>query len=191
MLETISMGLVCLALNVYHEAKNQPLEGQFAVADVVMNRVADPRYPDTVCEVVKQGPVKESWRTRETPDPNDAEYFPVRHRCQFSWYCDGKSDKPRNQEAWLQAQTVAHVVATQGSPGLTGGATHYHADYVQPEWASTKTFTTKIGDHLFYRWELPILEKLPDEEIENSSEKTLDIHANEFIIEVELVEEMY
>lgn len=155
MLETLSIGLVCMALNVYHEAKNQSIEGMLAVGEVVLNRVKDDRYPNNVCEVVKQGPVRESWKTRQTPDPDDAKFYPIRHRCQFSWYCDGKSDKPFDKDAWVQAQAVASMLYHKGSPNLTNGATHYHADYVLPEWASSKTFTIKIGDHLFYRWEQP------------------------------------
>ena len=65
--EILSTALICLASNVYHEAKNQSIDGQIAVAEVVMNRVADTRYPNTVCEVVKQGPVRESWKTRKDP----------------------------------------------------------------------------------------------------------------------------
>ena len=155
MLETLNIGLVCMALNIYHEAKNQSADGMLAVGEVVLNRVVDDRYPDNVCEVIKQGPVRESWKTRQTPDPDDAVYYPVRHRCQFSWYCDGLSDKPYEEEAWKQAQQVAFMLYEHGKPNLTDGATHYHADYVKPEWAASKTFTTKIGDHLFYRWEYP------------------------------------
>lgn len=162
MLETLSIGLVCMALNVYHEAKNQPIEGKLAVGEVVLNRVKDERYPNNVCDVIKQGPVRESWKTRQTPDPDDAKFYPIRHRCQFSWYCDGKSDKPFDEEAWAQAQAVASMLYHKGSPNLTNGATHYHADYVLPEWAASKTFTIKIGDHLFYRWEKP--EKTIDKE---------------------------
>ena len=153
MLETLSIGVMCLALNVYHEAKNQDVNGMFAVADVVMNRVEDHRYPNSVCEVVKQGPTRESWKTRQTEDPNDAIYYPVKHRCQFSWYCDGKGDEPRNQDAWKKAQGVAMQVAHYGSAVSTGGATHYHAHYVTPAWAATKTKTAVFGDHIFYRWE--------------------------------------
>ena len=156
MIETLNIGLVCMALNIYHEAKNQPIEGMLAVGEVVLNRVQDERYPNNVCEVIKQGPVRESWKTRQTPDPDDAVFYPVRHRCQFSWYCDGLSDKPYEHEAWAQSQQVAAMLYQHGRPNLTAGATHYHADYVQPEWASSKTFTTKIGDHMFYRWEQPM-----------------------------------
>ena len=134
--------LVCLALNVYHEARDQPFIGQVAVAQVVMNRVDDERYPDTVCEVVKQGETY-AW----------TEDFPVRHRCQFSWYCDGKSDKPRDKYSWEQARTIAFGVYTGHLDDLVEGATHYHATYVHPEWAETKTKVAQIGDHIFYRWE--------------------------------------
>jgi len=95
--------LVCLALNVYHEARDQPFIGQVAVAQVVMNRVRDDRYPDSVCDVVKQGPTY-SWK----------QDFPVRHRCQFSWYCDGKSDKTPDQTAWQQAMLIAQGVGDGG-----------------------------------------------------------------------------
>ncbi len=134
--------LVCLALNIYHEARDQPFIGQVAVAQVVMNRVDDPRYPDTVCEVVEQGPTY-SW----TDD------FPVRHRCQFSWFCDGKSDKPRDNTAWDQSLLIAHGVMNGNLDDFVEGATHYHATYVWPEWAASKTPVVQINDHAFYRWE--------------------------------------
>ena len=138
----IAEALVCLALNVYHEARDQPFIGQVAVAQVVMNRVADDRYPDTACEVVMQGPTY-SWR----PD------FPVRHRCQFSWYCDGKSDKTPDTEAYEKALMIAHGVYYGNLDDFVEGATHYHATYVLPEWAETKTLVVQIGQHIFYRWE--------------------------------------
>ena len=119
--------LVCLALNVYHEARDQPFIGQVAVAQVVMNRVHDDRYPDDVCEVVMQGPTY-SWK----PD------FPVRHRCQFSWYCDGKSDATPDEGAWQQALTIAQGVHTGNLDDFVEGATHYHATYVLPEWAERR-----------------------------------------------------
>ena len=82
----------CLALNMYHEARGQGSAGLLAVSSVVMNRVRDKRFPNTICEVVHQGPTRESWKTRQTPDPNDAKFYPIKNRCQFSWYCDGRSD---------------------------------------------------------------------------------------------------
>jgi spore germination cell wall hydrolase CwlJ-like protein len=134
--------LVCLALNVYHEARDQPFIGQVAVAQVVMNRVEDTRYPNTVCEVVKQGPTY-GW----------AKGFPVRNRCQFSWYCDGKSDKAKDVDAWSQAMVIAHGVYNGNLDDFVEGATHYHAYYVKPAWAKTKTPIVRISDHVFYRWE--------------------------------------
>ena len=134
--------LVCLALNIYHEARDQPFIGQVAVAQVVMNRVYDDRYPDDVCGVVMQGPTY-SWK----PD------FPVRHRCQFSWYCDGKSDKTPDEGAWQKAMMIAQGVHTGNLDDFVEGATHYHAHYVYPEWAKSKTRTVRIDDHIFYRWE--------------------------------------
>jgi len=134
--------LVCLALNIYHEARDQPFIGQVAVAQVVMNRVDDDRYPDDVCAVVMQGPTY-SWK------PN----FPVRHRCQFSWYCDGKSDKTPDKTAWKQAMLIAQGVYTGNLDDFVEGATHYHATYVLPEWAESKVPVVQIAQHMFYRWE--------------------------------------
>ena len=143
----LETAFICLALNTYHEAKNQSLVGQVATAQVVMNRVADDRYPNTVCEVVKQGPHRPSW---ENPEKE----YPVKHRCQFSWYCDGKSDIPKNEKAWKKAQDYAYLVLyNRINLDVTEGATHYHATYVRPAWAKTKTRTTRIEKHIFYRWE--------------------------------------
>ena len=143
----LETAFICLALNTYHEAKNQSLVGQIATAQVVMNRVADKRYPNTICEVVKQGPHRPSW---ENPEKE----YPVKHRCQFSWYCDGKSDIPKNEKAWKKAQDVAFLVLYDKIKlDVTEGATHYHATYVKPAWAKTKKRTTQIEKHIFYRWE--------------------------------------
>ena len=139
----IETALMCLALNTYHEAKNQSMIGQVATAQVVMNRVEDSRYPNTVCEVVKQGP---KYKGSDVP---------VRHKCQFSWFCDGKSDEPRkDSKEWRMAQEYARIVLSGRIVlDVTEGATHYHATYVKPSWAKTKTRTTRIESHIFYRWE--------------------------------------
>jgi len=139
----IAEAIVCLALNVYHEAKNQSLSGQIAVAEVVMNRVADSRYPNNVCDVVKQG-LTYKW------NPG----FPIRNKCQFSWYCDGKSDVAKEKDAWEEALSVAKGVYHGYLDAYLEGATHYHAHYVNPSWAETKTYITRIDDHIFYRWDL-------------------------------------
>ena len=80
----------CLALNMYHEARSQGTAGLFAVSAVVINRVNDSRFPNSVCEVVYQGPTRESWKTRQHKDLPDykRQYYPVKNKCQFSWYCD-------------------------------------------------------------------------------------------------------
>tara|TARA_R100000988_G_C3879481_1_gene107607 strand:+ start:91 stop:522 length:432 start_codon:yes stop_codon:yes gene_type:complete len=135
--------LLCLALNTYHEAKNQSTIGMVATAQVVMNRVYDDRYPNTVCEVVYQGE-----HYKWNPD------IPIRHRCQFSWYCDGLSDTPKEKNAWEHALFVAHGVYYGKVDDLVEGATHYHAYYVTPDWASSKTYIARIDDHIFYRWDI-------------------------------------
>lgn len=143
--------LYCLALNIYHEARGSNLADQFAVADVVINRVNDRRYPDTICKVVYQGKQRPSWK-----DPNIM--VMVRNMCQFSWYCDGRSDTPNDIEAWKRAQTIAWSIVKWGDfRGLTEGATHYHTTAINPSWNKSKkgfsiTRIGQIGSHIYYRW---------------------------------------
>ena len=139
---------VCLAKNMYYEARNQGLAGQLAVSLVVMNRVKDDRYPNTICEVVEQGPVRESWK-------KNGVFYPIRNRCQFSWYCDGKSDEPKEPTTYgrLLDLSLDLVYDDLQVVDFTEGATHYHADYVYPAWRKSKTKTVEIADHIFYRWE--------------------------------------
>jgi len=147
--------LYCLAKNIYFEAKSEPIAGQYAVADVVLNRVKDSRFPKTICEVVYEGPLRESWQTKKQTDLDDAEriYYPIRDRCQFSWWCDGKSDNIKDGDAWRKAQEIAYrLVNDYKHRGLTEGATHYHATYVNPKWAPTLDLVGRIGTHIFYRW---------------------------------------
>ena len=122
----------CLALAIYFEARGEPFEGQMAVAQVVRNRVRDPRYPSSICAVVFQNANR-------------------RHRCQFSFACDGKSDRARDRVAWDRAVRIARLINTGPMRDLTVAATHYHADYVAPDWAGHLSQTVKIGRHLFYR----------------------------------------
>jgi spore germination cell wall hydrolase CwlJ-like protein len=146
----------CMAINIYHEARADNLAGQFAVADVVLNRVKDIRYPNTICEVVKQGAVKESWKTKQdsTLAPDQRQYNPIRNKCQFSWWCDGKDDTTHDIEAWRQSQDIAEKMVYIGMyRGITEGATHYHATYVSPRWAPTLDQVGRIGSHTFYRWQ--------------------------------------
>jgi spore germination cell wall hydrolase CwlJ-like protein len=149
----------CMARNIYFEAGNQSKAGMIAVARVVINRVQDRRFPDNVCDVIYEGPLRESWKTKQDPTLPEEErvYYPQRDRCQFSWYCDGKADEilsKQNNIAWRQAQDIAFLVLNFNKyNGIVDGATHYHADYVNPDWNKTITLITKIDDHIFYRWD--------------------------------------
>ena len=120
-------------MNIYWEARSEPVDGQIAVAAVTLNRVRDNRFPDEICDVVYQG-----GETR-------------RHRCQFSWWCDGKRDEPLETEAWLRANMLARLVHAGIVSDPTEGALWYHADYVDPFWADAKVKITKIGRHIFYQ----------------------------------------
>ena len=135
-------------MNMYHEARNQGTAGILAVSAVVLNRVNDHRFPDTICEVVEQGPTRASWQ-----DPMVR--FPIKNKCQFSWYCDGKSDVPHNKVDYQYFLELSTAILSYELPFLdiTDGATFYHADYVMPSWAKTKTRTIEIEDHIFYRWD--------------------------------------
>ena len=122
----------CLADAVYYEARNQPVLGRFAVADVVLNRVHDRRFPSTICGVVYQGQN-------------------VDFGCQFSFACDGSLNRNKEPEAWKRAERLADLIYRGFRPPVTGFATFYHADYVDPYWSSAFTQTHVIGDHVFYR----------------------------------------
>ncbi|WP_169816615.1 cell wall hydrolase [Rhodovibrio salinarum] len=122
----------CLAKTIYFEARGEPDAGKLAVGHVVMNRVASDDYPDTVCEVMQQGGEDNL------------------HRCQFSFYCDGRSDDPEDKAAWRHSQALARAVFWDFSPDPTGGARWYHADYVSPDWRNQFDKGPVIGQHVFY-----------------------------------------
>lgn len=144
-IEYESADLQCLAMNIYHEARSENLAGKYAVADVVLNRVRDDRYPNNVCLVVYQAEKKPSWK-----DPKVL--VPKRNRCQFSWYCDGRSDVATDVDAWEEAVYVAYRMLHVGKfRGLTEGATHYHTTFVNPYWAPSLQQVGTIGSHIFYR----------------------------------------
>lgn len=122
----------CLAEAVYFEARSEDLRAQKAVAEVVMNRVDSSRYPDTVCEVVNQGANK-------------------RHRCQFSYNCDGIPETINEMRAWKRAQGIAKEMVSADDRPLTHGATHYHTTAVRPFWSKSLVRTAKYGAHIFYK----------------------------------------
>jgi spore germination cell wall hydrolase CwlJ-like protein len=124
--------LTCLAQALYHEARGEGRAGQIAVAEVVLNRVESPRFPDTICGVVQEG----ADRGRG---------------CQFSFVCNGAMNARLEPAAWRRAQALAREMA-QGAPrALTEGATHFHAVRVSPSWARVYRLTAEIGAHRFYR----------------------------------------
>jgi len=133
--------LLCVALAVYFEARNQPPAGQIAVAYVVLNRVADPRYPSDPCDVVMEGPTH----------PNSPSNLPIRHRCQFSFFCDGLPEEITNMDAWREARMWSELAVNNAVDDVTYGATHYHTNAVWPFWAPYLTQTAVIEDHIFYR----------------------------------------
>jgi len=141
--------LSCLYENIYFEARNQPKAGQLAVMYVTLNRVDDPRFPNSICEVVRQGNHRPSWRDKDR-------MVPIKHQCHFSWYCDGKSDQINDYKTYEKIQVLVNdsLITVSKPIDITEGATHYHADYVSPSWANTKTKTVEIEDHIFYRWEV-------------------------------------
>jgi spore germination cell wall hydrolase CwlJ-like protein len=122
--------LYCLALNIYFEARGESVKGQYAVADVTLNRVAADEFPDSICDVVYQ-------------------------RRQFSWTHQIRNpEDPRiaEREAWHNAQLYAvEIVRWNIQRGVTDGATYFHANYVRPRWRHSFEKTIRIGTHVFYR----------------------------------------
>ena len=132
--------LECMSKNIYFEAAMESTAGKLAVAQVTMNRVRSTHYPNTVCKVITQGIHYKNG-------------FPVKDRCQFSWYCDGKLDEPQTTSSmWRASQEIAkYVLTTPDLKDITDGATHYHADYISsPRWASPRRRTVEIDTHIFY-----------------------------------------
>jgi N-acetylmuramoyl-L-alanine amidase len=127
--------LVCLARNVYFESRGEPIAGQYAVAEVTMNRLASGRYPRTVCGVVYQ----KNW------DPLRKRYVGA-----FSWTEFDTLPAPSGEQ-WLQAWEVAETVYYRRETPILDGAMFFHAVYIKPDWARTKKPLARIGAHLFYR----------------------------------------
>lgn len=132
----------CLAQNIYFEAGNQPLAGKIAVSQVVLNRLEHNSYPGTVCGVIYDAKYVENWR---------GNMVPRRNQCQFSWFCDGKSDEPLDTKTWMESLTVARDVMDGFYGDITEGATHYHSVYVNPYWADSLNETVVINEHIFYK----------------------------------------
>ena len=134
--------IYCMAQNIYFESGNQPLAGKIAVAQVVQNRMAHPNYPSTACDVIYDAKWRTNWKGLSVP---------VLNMCQFSWFCDGKSDDPVDSPTWLSSLNIARNVVQGGYGDITEGATHYHANTVHPYWADSLNETVIINDHIFYK----------------------------------------
>lgn len=132
----------CLAQNIYFESGNQSFAGKLAVADVVMNRVEDKQFPNSVCEVIYQAKTFVNWKGNT---------MPIRNQCQFSWYCDGKSDEPKDSVTWLESIRVADLILRGDFEDITEGSLWYHADYVYPNWADNLEKVVVIDNHIFYK----------------------------------------
>ena len=127
--------VACIAMAIYFEARSEPLEGQVAVANTIINRVKSPVYPNTACEVTKQ-----------------AKYWaghPIRHQCHFSYWCDGKPETIDDAEAYTLALSIA-IHAETTLVDVTDGAVFYHRDDVKPYWSEGLDVRRKIGRHIFY-----------------------------------------
>ncbi len=122
----------CLTEALYFEARGESVKGQFAVSEVILNRVDSASYPDTICGVVNQGTGR-------------------KHQCQFSYTCDGKAEVVSEPAAYARAGKIAKIMADGGDRELTQGATHYHTKAVNPRWARVFPRTATIGFHHFYR----------------------------------------
>lgn len=127
------VALTCLALAVYFEARSEPVKGQLAVAQVIVNRAESGEFPQNVCDVVSDG-VENG-----------------KHKCQFSFMCDGKPEDIKDQEAYRLALLVASVALSPGYHDPSRGATYYHAVGVDPSWARKMKKSAEIGEHVFYR----------------------------------------
>ena len=129
----IGEAVLCLALNLYFEARNQSQVGQ--------QMVGHEHYPGTVCEVVKQARYRKDNKT-----------IPIRNACAYSWWCNGLSDQPQNLEAFSRAKIMAHRIYTGQVNDFSEGATHYHATWIEPPyWVEQMQTISRIDQHIFYR----------------------------------------
>lgn len=127
-----SKNIECLAMNIYHEARGEPHDGKVAVGYVVLNRVESSTFPKNICEVVKDG-------------------GEILNKCQFSWWCDGRSDQPKDKKSWRTSLQIASSLVFGKYSDPTQGALFYHSTQVSPRWAKKMTKTYHVGRHLFFK----------------------------------------
>ncbi|QIE47514.1 cell wall hydrolase [Pseudohalocynthiibacter aestuariivivens] len=122
----------CLSEALYFEARGESVKGQFAVAEVILNRVDSPNYPNTICGVIKQGTGR-------------------KFQCQFTYTCDGHKEVIAEPRAFERVGKIAKIMTKADERPLTKGATHYHTRAVSPRWSRVFARTATIGVHHFYR----------------------------------------
>ena len=136
-----SDSLECMAVAIYWESKSESTAGQIAVGQTILNRAQHPRFPGSVCGVVKEG--------------KHIQGLPVKDRCQFSFYCDGRSDVPREPQAYEKALRLSEwlLLTKDWIPDLTDGALYYHASWMEiwPKWSQEKRRLLQIDSHVFYQ----------------------------------------
>ena len=130
----------CLAEALYFEARGEPIQGQLAVGEVILNRVEDTRYPSSICRVINQGTGR-------------------RFACQFTYTCDGKLETVHERKPYEMALKIAKILMTTHDGKLTRGSTHYHSNYVNPKWSKRFERVAKFGRHIFYRQPLLVSQR--------------------------------
>ena len=130
----------CLAEALYFEARGEPIQGQLAVGEVILNRVEDMRYPSSICKVINQGTGR-------------------RFACQFTYTCDGKLETVHERKPYEMALKIAKILMTTHDGKLTRGSTHYHSNYVNPKWSKKFERVAKFGRHIFYRQPLLVSQR--------------------------------
>ena len=130
-LEPMDDAITCLARTIYWEARGEDAASMEAIADVVMNRLCHEGFPATICEVVMEGREKSP--------------------CQFSWWCDGRSDDAKEDDAYIVAKEIARKALNRQLPDHTNGALYFHRRDVNPDWTAEYIKTVEIGVHLFYK----------------------------------------
>ena len=139
----------CLARNIYFEARSLSTGGKMAVAQVTLNRVKSERFPSSICDVVYEG--------RHYYNSKLRDFVPIRNRCQFSWYCDGKSDAIHNEKKFNKIVEFSKYFVNdyyhKDHVDITDGALFYHASWMEkyPKWSKTKRKLAQFDSHIFYR----------------------------------------
>ena len=128
---------LCLVQTIYFEARGESFIGQLAVANVILQRLNNKSFPDTICKVVRSG---RYWKGN-----------PIKNKCAFSYWCDGKSERMYDYNAYDIAIEVTNLALEGVTLSLVKESTHYHAFYVKPGWSFKMKQVTRIGKHIFYK----------------------------------------